>query len=136
MTCSHADYDDATINLLHRAALTHAIALDTGLTAVPFNALLLLSRWAQQTLHQCLKRQIRIKMAQVELPATLDRADKGTWRYALTHLGLVRAQAIQRAGRDLWQPPLYDPGDQRRVLPDQARKKASSARRFCMEVGR
>jgi hypothetical protein len=131
MTCSHADYDDATINLLHRAALTHAVALDTGLTAVPFNALLLLSRWAQTTLHMCLKRQIRIKMAQVELVG----AYKADWRYGLTYQGQVRALALERAGRELWQPPLYDPENQTRILSDKMRKKASSVRRFCMAVG-
>lgn len=124
---------DATILLLHKAAATHAIALDSGLTAVPFGALLLLSRWKGQTLHTLLKGLIRQRLASVELTGP----SKSTWRYALTHEGHQRALALIRADRELPEPPVYDAEDQLRVLPARGYKRAfrASGRRHCMPVG-
>ena len=121
---SYADYDDATIALVHRASLTHAIALDTGLTGVPFGALLLLSRWAQKTLSQCLKRQIREGMARVEMRGPgIEVANKSTWPYFLTYDGHTRALELIRSGRELWQPPVYDA-----PIVDQGDKRFAQAR--------
>lgn len=133
--CPFADYEDATIALLHRASLTHAVALDVALAAAPFGALLLLSRWSQTTLHQCLKHLIRQKHAHVDLNGPgVESANKMTWRYGLTHQGRTRALALILAGRELWQPPIYSADQQRVVLDDRARRKVSRARRPLMGV--
>jgi hypothetical protein len=128
---NYADYDDATIHLVYRTCLTHAVALESGITAAPLGAMLLLSQWKEQTLRQCLKRQIQARLLRMDMPGStiLEMADRRRWLYLLTYAGTSRALELVREGRELWQPPIYQSHEQARISSDRMRKKAAAARR-------
>ena|SRR5271156_6186 len=113
-------YEDAGIQLLHMAMANHAVALDTGLMAVPFSALHMLCRWSPLTLHQLLKRLIRERYALIDIQGP----DKRNWRYTLTHKGHTRALAIYRQGLRPKQPPIHDQQPPLQLVPGVTRAVA------------